>query len=827
MDEINSTINKLSKNSINAINLAYEYAFRNNSKFLDIKHLFLGIINQKESFIYRALESINFNSSITFDNMIDKEVEQTEEIYLSEDFKKVILESYYISRKMGHVYVGTEHLMLALLSLKNNPFVKELKNLGLDYETFQNLVYSFGNYPPGVFYHNDQSIETLKNLDYLGRTALSSMASNMNISSSKKDNISIIARDTELDRIIHILSRKNKNNPVLIGEAGVGKTSLVEYLAYKIYKKEVPEALQGYEIWNLDLSKLMMSTEMRGELESKINSIMEEIKSRGNIILFIDEIHMIFNLGSNSGNNDIANMLKPHLTSEYLRCIGATTLYEYQRFFENDAALNRRFLPVKINELSKENSIKAINKVKEGIEKYHNVKITHSAVEESVYLSDRFIVDRYLPDKAIDLLEESSTAKNLEEDSNTYKLRTLKNNLEKVIEKKEKYLESQKYLQSLYYREKELDINSKIKELNINIGSKNKEVTAEDIVKVVSVSTGIPVFNISNSNLYSIRNLERDIKKEIIGQDNAVNRVVSILKSARAGFRDENRPLGIFLFVGPTGVGKTELAKQMALKYIGDKKSLIQIDMSEYMEAHSVSKFIGSPPGYVGYQEGGQLTEHIKNKPYSVVLFDEIEKAHPEVLNILLQVMEEGHLTDSRGRFINFKNTIIVLTSNIGSDIIENNSILGFNLDNDVNLDKESQSKLDNEYDKVEDETMVRLKDYLLPEFLNRIDDIIVFKSLNKNDALRITKKLASEYARKLLKNHVVLSFSDQYLKFIAEKGFSEEFGARQIKRIFNKYTETSLATFFIENSNMISNDKNINLYIDVNSEFKVDIKIL
>jgi ATP-dependent Clp protease ATP-binding subunit ClpC len=827
MDEINSTINKLSKNAINAINLAYEYAFRNNSKFLDIKHLFIGIVNQKDSFIYRALESINFNSSITFDNIIDKEVEHNEEIHLSEDFKKVILESFYISRKMGHVYVGTEHLMLALLSLKNNQFVKELKNLGLDYETFQNLVYSFGNYPPGVFYHSDQSIETLKNLDYLGRTALSSMASNMNISSSKKEDISIVARDAELDRIIHILSRKNKNNPVLIGEAGVGKTSLVEYLAYKIYKKEVPEALQGYEIWNLDLSKLMMSTEMRGELESKINSIMEEIKSRGNIILFIDEIHMIFNLGSNSGNNDIANMLKPHLTSEYLRCIGATTLYEYQRFFENDTALNRRFLSVKINELSKENSIKAINKIKGSIEKYHNVKITDSAIEESVYLSDRFIVDRYLPDKAIDLLEESSTAKNLEEDSNTYKLRTLKSNLEKVVEKKERYLESQKYLQSLYYREKELEINNKIIQVNNNIGSRNKEITADDIVKVVSSSTGIPIFNISNSNLYSIKNLERDIKKEIIGQDNAVSRVVNILKSARAGFRDENRPLGIFLFVGPTGVGKTELAKQMALKYIGDKKSLIQIDMSEYMEAHSVSKFIGSPPGYVGYQEGGQLTEHIKNKPYSVVLFDEIEKAHPEVLNILLQVMEEGHLTDSRGRFINFKNTIIVLTSNIGSDIIENNSILGFNLDSDINLDKESQSELDNEYDKVEDETMIRLKDYLLPEFLNRIDDIIVFKSLNKNDALKITKKLSSEYGKKLLKNKVTLSFSDNYLKFIAKKGFSEEFGARQIKRIFNKYTETSLATFFIENSNMISGDKHMNLYLDINSESRVDIKIL
>ncbi len=829
MDEINSTINKLSKNSINAINLAYDYAVKNNSKFLDIKHLFLGLISQKDSFISRALESINFNSSVSFENIIDNDESYKGIIYLSDDFKNVLVDAFYISKRMGHVYVGTEHLMLALLNLNNNTFVKELKNLGLDYEIFQNLVYSFGNYPPGVFYHNEHGIDALRSLDYMGRSFLSSMAMNLNEYSSHKEDISLVGRDTELNRMIHILSRKNKNNPILIGEAGVGKTSLVEYLAYKISKKEVPDSLLGSEIWNLDLSKLMMSTEMRGELESKINNIMEEIKNRGNIILFIDEIHMIFNLGSNSGNNDIANMLKPYLTSEYFRCIGATTLYEYQRFFENDAALSRRFLSVKINELSKEDSIKALYSIKGSIEKYHKVKISQDAIEDSVYLSDRFIVDKFLPDKAIDLLEESSTAKNLEEDKHTYKLRSLKNTLEKVIEKKEKYLETQKYLQSLYYREKEIDINNKIKELISNIDYRNKEVTSVDIVKVISNSTGIPVYNISNSDLHSVKNLDKEFKREIIGQENAIDRVVNILKSARAGFRDENRPLGIFLFVGPTGVGKTELAKQMALKYIGNAKSLIQVDMSEYMEAHSVSKFIGSPPGYVGYQEGGQLTEYIKNKPYSVVLFDEIEKAHPAVLNILLQVMEEGHLTDSRGRFINFKNTIIVLTSNIGSDIIESSTVLGFNVSDD-NLDS-SKTALDveNEYNKIEEETMIRLKDYLLPEFLNRIDDIIVFKSLNKSDALKITKKLGIKYSKRLLKNKIELSYSDSFIKFISNKGFNEEFGARQIKRVFNKYTETSLATFFIENSNLMSTGltQSIKLHLDIDSEDKVNIKIL
>ncbi len=824
--DLDSSIDKFSKNAISAINLAYEYANNNNS-VLDVKHLFLGIINQKEGFVFKALESVNFNASISFDEIIFEENKKNNvEITVSEDFKKALVNAFYVSRKMGHVYVGTEHLMLGILQLVNNSFVKELQNFGLDFEYFQNLIYSYGNYPPGVFFHNNATLDSSMNIDYLNRSTLSFMAQNMVENASKNKNIEIVGRSEELNRMIHILSRRNKNNPILIGEAGVGKTSLVEYLAYKIYKKDVPENIQDFEIWNLDLAKLMMSTEMRGELESKINNIMEEIKSRKNVILFIDEIHMIFNLGNNGSNNDIANMLKPHLTSEYLRCIGATTLYEYQRFFENDTALNRRFLPVKVDELSKEDSVKAIRNIKSNIEKFHNVVITDESINEAVNLSDRFIVDRFLPDKAIDLLEESATTKNLEENKTANKLRNIKSSLDKVSIKKESYLENRRYMQSLYYQEKENDLKMKISTLNNEIKSNSKKVFKEDIVDVVSKWTGIPVYNITNSNLKSVKNIDLKIKKEIIGQDNAVERVVSVLRSARVGFRDETRPLGIFLFVGPTGVGKTELAKQIALKYMGSSKSLVQIDMSEYMEAHSVSKFIGSPPGYVGYQDGGQLTEKVKNKPYSVVLFDEIEKAHPEVLNILLQMMEEGHLTDSRGRFINFKNTIIVMTSNIGSDIIENNSLLGFNVSNDISsaTDKEIES----EYDSIEDDTLIKLKDYLLPEFLNRIDDIVVFKSLNRTDALKIVKKIAKKYIEKLNKINIEIEFSDNFLKFISEKGFSEEFGARQLRRIFTKYTETSLSSFFIENSNFsIVENSSKKLILDIDKDSKVNISIL
>jgi ATP-dependent Clp protease ATP-binding subunit ClpC len=822
--EMDSSLKKLSKNAINAINFAYDYAKKNNSKYLEVKHLFLGIINQKDSFVNRALESVNFNSSVSFSNIIVEEKSQGREIIVSEDFNKALIGAFYISRKMGHVYVGTEHLMLSILQLVRNPFVKELKNFGIDYDYFESLVSSFGNYPPGVFSYSNANT-TNKNLDIINKSYLSFIGVNLNQKSQESGITKVIGRKKEIDRIIHILSRRNKNNPILIGEAGVGKTSIVENLAYMIHKKEVPENLQNFEIWSLDLSKLMMSTEMRGELEMKINNMMEDIKARKNIILFIDEIHMIFNLGSNGGNNDIANMLKPHLTSDYLRCIGATTFYEYQRFFEGDAALTRRFLPVKIEELSIDDSIKAIKEIKGDIESYHNVKITDDSIVASVNLSDRFIVDRFLPDKAIDLLEESSTSKSLEKNNVEILLSGIKNNLKKVSDKKEKYLEDKKYLQSLYYKEKELDLLSKIESLNKELISNMKEVSPNDIVTVISKWTGIPSYSISNFNLKELRNLDNVMKKEIIGQDNAVDRVSNILKSAKVGFRDENRPLGVFLFVGPTGVGKTELAKQIAIKYIGSKKSLIQIDMSEYMESHSVSKFIGSPPGYVGYQEGGQLTERVKNKPYSVVLFDEIEKAHPEVLNILLQIMEEGHLTDSRGRFVNFKNTVIILTSNIASDIIESNSILGFNTDVQMNRKFDSKS-IESEYSKIEEESLIRLKEYLPPEFLNRIDDIIVFKSLTSMDSFKIVKKIARDYSNKMKKSSLNLIFSDEYLNYISIKGFNEDFGARQLKRVFNKYTETSLSAYFIEN--MIQSDTTFNgitLKIGINKEEKIYIE--
>ena len=429
-------------------------------------------------------------------------------------------------------------------------------------------------------------------------------------------------------------------------------------------------------------------------------------------------------------------------------------------------------------------------------------------------MSDRYIVDRFLPDKAIDVLEEAATMKSLENNRLSKNILSTKSKIQNVSAKKEGYIDKGEYEKALYVRYKENILNEKLNVFLEN-DSHYKVISSDDVLSVVSNWTGIPIYSIMNKDIRSINKVEAQLKKEIIGQNNALSRVVDFLKSDRAGFRDPSKPIAKFLFLGPTGVGKTELAKQIAIKYMGTLKSLIQIDMSEYMEAHSVSKFIGSPPGYVGYQEGGRLTESVKNRPYSVVLFDEIEKAHPDVLNILLQIMEEGHLTDSRGRFVNFKNTIIIMTSNIGSDIIENNEILGFNID----IDKSSTKDVINEYNKIEDETMLRLKEYLLPEFINRIDDIIIFRSLNKSDALKIVKKLALEYCEKIRKNNIDVTFSDVLYKFIVDRGFSEEFGVRQLKRLFNKYAETSLANFFINNPNMeLSPSNPLNVLMDINS---------
>ncbi|MCL4393155.1 ATP-dependent Clp protease ATP-binding subunit [Patescibacteria group bacterium] len=796
---------KLSKNAIKAINESHEYAIESKSRYLDLKHLFLAIVNQKDNLVAKAFENANYKFPISFEHIgdiIGKNARSNKsDIIVTDAYITAIIEAFYMAREFNHVYVGVEHLFLSILRMDSHHFVSELKKYGLDQEVGYNLIWNYANYPPGLFLYPKEDINSLK--ISTGRTILDNLATNLSAFGEETTPKSLIGREKEIERIIHILSRRNKNNPMIIGEAGIGKTALVEFLAYKIHKKEVPENLLHCEVWSLDISKLMMSTEMRGELEGKISMLMEEIKQRGNIVLFIDEIHMIFNSSGPSSNNDIANILKPHLTSDKFRCIGATTLFEYQRFFESDTALNRRFLTVNLKELSVEDSIKAIESIKADVEKFHNVKIYPDALESAVQLSNRYIVDRFLPDKAIDVLEEASTIKGLEINNQLSKtISNIKFEIQKVIKKKEEYVEKGQYVRALNFKYKERELNTQLSMIaDTNI--EHKVVTSDDIVNVVSNWSGIPIYSIKNNDISSINKVESELRKEIIGQDNALDRVMNFLKSARAGFRDPSKPIAKFLFLGPTGVGKTELAKQIAIKYMGSVKSLIQIDMSEYMEAHSVSKFIGSPPGYVGYQEGGRLTENVKNKPYSVVLFDEIEKAHPDVLNILLQIMEEGHLTDSRGRFVNFKNTIIVMTSNIGSDIIENNSVLGF----DIDINKSSNMDIRDEYDRVEDETMLRLKEYLLPEFINRIDDIIIFRSLNKSDALKIVKKLAVEYSSKISHNNIKIKFSNEFYRFIVERGFNEEFGVRQLKRLFDKYAETTLANFFISNPDIKLSD--------------------
>ncbi len=784
-----SGISKLTNNAKKALKGSYNAVKKNNTSTLEISHLFQGLLEAEDGIASRILHATGFTplieDKITAYTHEDEFDDYSTTIQISDDYRKALENAFNIARSQYHVYVGTEHILLGILKIKKNSFVSELAKAGLTYEYADKYISSYANYPAGLLAKFPvQEDKGNSVLPMLGRN-LTEMVKNNQIDI-------ILGREKEIDRIIHIIERRSKNNPILIGEAGVGKTAIVEGFAQRIVKGEVPEDLKDVQIWAIDTARLMASTEMRGDLEAKVMALIEEVTSKSNIILFIDEIHGI--VGNGTGN-DISAIIKPYLTRPSFRCIGATTLSEYQKYFEPDAALTRRFQTILVDEISEDSAINILKNLRTELERYHKIKISEDAIYNAVKLSTRYIPDRYLPDKAIDVLDEAAAKLKLERQDITEEMKTASSEIALLRKEKESFVNESNFERALDIRKREQELKSFLDEAFHNLKrtrTSTRYVVNEDSIRsVISGWTGVPIQTLTVTDKSSLKSLENDIQKMVIGQDDAVSRVTHAIKSARLGIRNEKRPLASFLFLGPTGVGKTELAKQVAIKLFGDLRSLVHIDMSEYMESHTVSKFIGSPPGYIGFQEGGQLTEKVRRRPYSVILFDEIEKAHVEVLNILLQILEEGHLTDSKGRVVNFKNTIIILTSNIGADRIKNDKHLGFNV---LSRKDEEEKSYDKAYEEMRDKIMEDMKSYLTPEFVNRLDDIIIFRGLNQENIEKITEKLLKELKDRLKENRLNFSYDKDTVSYIARKGFNKEYGARPINRAIEEHIEFPLS---------------------------------
>lgn len=731
----------------------------------------------------------------------------------SNQVKNLINEAFVVAAELGHVYVGTEHVLAAMFRIKGLKFIEDLTQAGVSADMLKNHLKSMGNYS----YTSDfgqpldqQSINTTPNFSRnLNEVALAGGFTN------------ITGRDEEINRIVHILSRKTKNNPILVGEAGVGKTAIVEGLVNKMINKELPNSINEKVVWSVDVSSIIAGAKLRGDVEERINSIIETAKEAGNIILFIDEIHNIVGAGTVGGKDslDMANILKPHLTSSDLVVIGATTLDEYMKYFENDSALSRRFQPVQVNELDLESVKTVIMNLKKGFEVYHKVKIKNEAISEAISLSHKFIKDRFLPDKAIDLLDEACAKIKIgREIAVEPEVSNLEIRLLEIQDKKNK---------AVY--ENNLELGSKLKKqedqilqelLDISNGKKNAtkkyhKVVDENIIRKIIVDwTKIPIAA-ADINDKTLKDLPQKLKSRVVGQDHVIDNVAMSIQRSHLGLNPDKRPLASFLFLGPTGVGKTELAKSLAKELFGSADLLLQINMSEMMEMHSVSKLIGSPPGYVGYQDGGQLTKFVKRKPYSVVLFDEIEKAHPDTLNILLQILEEGELVDGRGFKVSFSNTIIVMTSNIGAEEVANDSRLGF----DVGFDKNAEQDMKESFQEMRDSILAKLRDTLRPELINRIDLVDVFRGLNEQDCLGITRIYISELQVALKLKGIDLEVSSEVMGFVNNKGYSKEYGARNIRRTIQEQLENGLAKFLLARKTKVKVGDLVQIRTFVNDE--------
>ena len=825
---------RFTEKAIKVIMLAQEEARRLGHNFVGTEQILLGLIGEGTGVAAKVLKSLGVNlkdSRIEVEKIIGRGSGFVAvEIPFTPRAKRVLELSLEEARQLGHNYIGTEHLLLGLIREGEGVAARVLENLGIDLTKVRTQVIRMLGETAEVGSGGSSNKGNLKTatLDEFG-TNLTKLASE-----SKLD--PVVGRYAEIDRVIQILGRRTKNNPVLIGEPGVGKTAIAEGLAQRIQLGEIPDILEDKRVLTLDIGLLVAGTKYRGEFEERLKKIMEEIKSAGNVILVIDEVHTLIGAGAAEGAIDAANILKPALARGELQCIGATTLDEYRKHIERDAALERRFQPVMVGEPSIADTIEILKGLRERYEQHHRLKITDDALEAAAHLGDRYISDRFLPDKAIDLIDEAGSRVRLINSKLPPEAKQIDKELRQIQKQKEESVRDQNFDKAGALREKEIELSAKIKELLENKKESSEKndisnakettennstiihdplVSEEDVAHIVASWTGVPVQKLTETESVKLLNMEETLHQRLIGQDEAVKAVSKAIRRARVGLKNPNRPIASFIFSGPTGVGKTELTKSLASYFFGSEEAMIRLDMSEFMERHTVSKLIGSPPGYVGFNEGGQLTEAVRRRPYTVVLFDEVEKAHPDVFNLLLQLLEDGRLTDSKGRTVDFKNTLLIMTSNIGSKVIEKGGGgLGFEFSGD--------SVEDSQYNRIKSLVNEELKQYFRPEFLNRLDEIIVFRQLSKNEVKDIAEIMLKEVFSRLNEKGIKLDVTDAFKERLVEEGYNPAYGARPLRRAVMRLLEDSLAEEVLS-GRIKDGDKAI---VDIDENKKVIVNI-
>ncbi len=785
-----------------ALNLAVQSAEQFGHSYVGTEHVLLGLLQEGSGVAYAALTSCGVTADSISQRIQANEIGGAPTHLTADAFtprtKRVLRSAVAVAARVGSSYVGTEHLLIALVSDSDSYAVGFLNEAGVSMQAlvqaiqnrlggksnpnggFQNGGFQNGGYPNEGFDPNGNPQEGGSALDKFGRD-LTKAAKNGEIDP-------VIGREKEIERVIQILSRRTKNNPVLIGEPGVGKTAVAEGLALEISKGNVPEILRDKRVVSLDLTGMVAGAKYRGDFEERIKAAIDEVKSSGNTILFIDELHTIIGAGAAEGSADAANILKPSLARGDFQVIGATTLNEYRKYIEKDAALERRFQPVKVGEPTQEQAVEILKGLRDSYEAHHKVKITDEAIEAAVKLSSRYIADRYLPDKAIDLIDEGASKVRLAAMTSPDNVKDLEDKVKNLENEKASAVNEQDFERAAKLRDEQKRVQAELDEAKKSWQERREdkcgEVDAEIIAKIVSDWTGIPVVQLTKEESDRLLHMEEVLHERVVGQNEAVTAVAKAIRRGRVGLKDPKRPVGSFIFLGPTGVGKTELCKALAQAMFGDENAMLRLDMSEYMEKHTVSKLIGSPPGYVGFDEGGQLTEKVRRKPYSVVLFDEIEKAHPDVFNMLLQILEDGRLTDSQGRTVDFKNTVIIMTSNVGARMItDKQKSLGF-----------AQEEKAQKQEDIRSLVMGELKKVFRPEFLNRVDDIIVFNKLTQDEIKQIAGKMLETLSKRLAAMDITITFTDAAITAIADKGFDDSYGARPLRRAIQSEIEDVLS---------------------------------
>ena len=786
---------KFTERARRVLTLAQEEAQRFNHNYIGTEHLLLGLVREGDGVAAKVLANLGVEltkvrSAVEFIiGRGDRAI--TGDIGLTPRAKKVIELAVDEARRLNHHYIGTEHVLLGLVREGEGIAASVLESLGVNLERVRaETTRILSQSVPQSSGSGARSSTRTPTVDQLGTDLTSA---------SRQGKLDpVIGREKEIERVIQILSRRTKNNPILIGEPGVGKTAIAEGLAHRIISGDVPESLQGKRLVTLDIGGLVAGTKYRGEFEERLKKVIEELKNAGNCILFIDEMHMLVGAGAAEGAVDAANILKPSLARGELQCIGATTLDDYRKYIEKDAALERRLQPVMVEEPSVEETIEILRGIKERYEEHHKLVISDEAPRAASELADRYVSDRFLPDKAIDVVDEAASRVRIKKTTTPPSLKEALGGLESVRKEKDTAISSQQYEYAAELRDREVKLQEKIEQLEEKLGAEAPAeeliVTAEDIANVVSMWTGIPVARITSEEQTRLLHMEEALGENVVGQEEAIHVIAKAVRRSRAGLKDPRRPIGVFMFLGPTGVGKTYLPRMLADFMFGSEDALLRLDMSEFMEKHNISRLVGAPPGYIGYEDGGQLTDTVRRKSYCLILLDEIEKAHPDVFNTLLQIFDDGHLTDAKGRKVDFRNTIIVMTSNVGSDLIRKESAIGFN------IQKEEVKTAEDQYKRMKEKVLEELKKAFRPEFLNRLDATVVFHGLSKEHIRKIVELQLKDVEQQMQSKGFTLEITEATKDWLGEKGYDQVFGARPLRRVIQDEIEDCLSDAILEN---------------------------